>query len=430
MLLNRYSWFQFVGSISLLILAFMVTSCKKEDDLSDDEDDLIQHTSVLNSNSGWSSLAFDSEVFYPYGGFAGPKRINISQAFVHNGHPNALTSIEYAGASNSSYIGNVSTVKNGEVVRLPISGSGEFVIGKEHLYRYLENDEKKCFVRRLNGPDYSSYNSFQWPVDNIEREVRNLGHRVGNYISSGTPDFIYLNDTLNAIQATYLIISENGTEATQQKVVISRTDISRNNTGYVKEIEISPYHQDLAQNYYLDLRTKYLKGKTLTLAFGTEQRNAYLLFGAFDDGFTYVKMVENVRGITAFFKGKDNFFCVLKESGSGRNYAYKIDLNGNVSDLGIIESAYDESFTHYKGDLVYSHIKNENTDNEKNVVEKVTASGRELLGSSPLTKPNCRITHLMSDGNQLFGAGINKISPVYQGGGRQFEGWEFIKYNQ
>ena len=406
----------------LVLFPALFNSCDKEE-LAQEEQSL-QHVSVLNDNSGWSSMAFDSEVFYPYGGFSGFDRIKLSKPFVHGGQPKAVA--EYIKNSSTGSSSDIMAIVDGQVVRQPLSGSGDIIIDKEHLYRYLENDEAEFFVRRLNSPDYSSYNSFQWDADEIEREVRRLDYSVGNYISSGTPDFILLGDTLNAIQATYLNLRENETGPAQQRVVISRIEL-RNGTGYGREVDVLPFHPDLGENYYIDFRSKQMKGKILTVGFGSEQRNAYLCFGSFQEGFSFIKVAENVRGITNFFKGKDNFYCILKESGGSRSLAYKIDLNGIVTDLGFIESANDDAFTHYEGELVVSRLIDESPDNPQVIVEKVTAAGSELLGSSSLTK-FAQIQVLMSDGDQLYGAAVNEISPLYQGGGRQFLGWEFLKY--
>jgi hypothetical protein len=298
------------------------------------------------------------------------------------------------------------------------------VVGEENLYRFIANDEDEFFVRRLNGPDYTSYNSFSWEARNIEREVRRLGYTTGGYISSGLPDFIHINDTINALQASYMNVGGVDGAGNQSLLVISRTSMPAN-VGYVREVALAPANNDLAQSYYLTMKTKHLNDKVMTVIQASDEREAYFVFGSFDEGFDYIKTIPNIRGINAFYKGKDNFFCVLMEGGSSRSLAYKIDLNGNVTELGAFRAPSNSAFSHYKGDMVASVLEGDEYD--INSIKKLSASGEEILGATPLVEEGY-LEVLISDGDNLYGAAVNEVSPIYFGGGRQFSGWEFMKY--
>lgn len=416
----------FIALTHYLLLVLLIVSCKKEDDLDPDTDTKVNHESVLYDNSGWSTIAYDSEIFYPPGGFAGYQYISLLHPFVYNGQPWAIA--EYGVQSSNGTSKGMATVQNGQVDRYPIAGFnfGDILKDEGNLYIFDVDDEEDVFLRRINAPDYSSYNRIQWRSTSIKYTMKKSIDST-EYVqinSTGLPGFATIDNKPYAILPHLINLRKEGEAYVKQFLCMTRTDISTGN-GWVEEAMALPYNEVIQNtSSSLNMQSKALDGKVLTLVKSNEEDQVLFAFGSFETGFDYVKQLDGYRTIS-LFKGVSNFFCVLEKNGGSQKYGYKIDLNGNVTELGEVTGSSEYGYTHYQGDLVGAI--NDGTSGETSI-KKFTANGTETLGISPLTK-NTAIEVLMSDGNNLFGAAVNRVSPVYMGTTHQFRGWEFFKYD-
>jgi len=199
------------------------------------------------------------------------------------------------------------------------------------------------------------------------------------------------------------------------------------NLGSIERIGILPFNSDVDQEAFITMESQSIGKVVMSVAVLSKAQKGLFLIGSFDNGFSYIQTIDNVRRVVDFFSGIDHFFCILEKFGSSEKHAYKIDKAGTVTSLGIITDVYDDGFTHYNGNLVAAINEGIGTTEPKIAVQKITAVSRENLGAS-LISSTTPITHLMSDGIRLFAAAENRTSPKYQGGGRQFHGWEFVEY--
>ncbi|MGB0431063.1 MAG: hypothetical protein ACPGLV_11360, partial [Bacteroidia bacterium] len=153
-------------------------------------------------------------------------------------------------------------------------------------------------------------------------------------------------------------------------------------------------------------------------------------YGNMSDGFKLQESLTNVEfsGIT---KGLNEFFIVCRNSNDRRPRAYKFSKNAQLTDLGDVGYG---KFSHLNGHLI---VGSKNDLNQIEIVEitdngekKILANGNDINHATNdiLTFKGDELMGFASDGNTLYAAIKNGISPVYKGRENQFIGIEIIKY--
>lgn len=408
----------------LLTFSLGFISCSKDDELLDVAQGM-QHESVLNANSGWTTVAYDDEIFYPWGGFSGFLTIEMSHPFVYDGQARAIG--VYTRENSTGTSKDIVAVNDNEFQRYPFNTSGDHFIKNGDIYENWITDNDEVHLRRFNAPDYSSYNTYEWDFDEVKTPLSRLDYSLGYLFDHGTFDISIVDDKPHAINCLFVNLNAVGETTATPHLLMTSKNISTYG-GSIEQVSVLPEKSSLDGEFYMDMKSQAIGEKVMTAVIGLEKRNTYFVLGSFADGFQFIKELTGYRKIEAFFAGKENYFCVLTQDGSSRKFGFKIDLDGNVTELGEVTGAYENGYTHYKGELTVAIHDETNGTEQKVSVKQFTASGVNVLGAESLTT-TATIETLMSDGDHLFGAAVNNISPKYFSGGRQFYGWEVFQFN-
>lgn len=448
-----------------LLFLFAFVSCKKDDNIEpEDGTNDTNHTSALKENSGWSTYAYSEDAFLGPGTFSHittiPSSFLIHLGTVEQNKPSFFSSWRFNSQNwfPQPYQAQMLYENNGKMlaIEMPFAMGTDQDLGKEGR---LSSGKPHNIESKLN-VNYTYINNFFFHEGNVYawsdawRKVFNYwrnSYSVKSIVNSSGTRYGWFSEAhkstfpssvdftgnplyTNVVFADVGKVDLMGSEPTLKVMTVGKFHDSKADgsvtwraclieknwntlTDSADHVYPLPFNQTV-HNENIQTQTFCNNGKILSTIQIHTTRELFLAFGDKSSGMKYIGNYTDARVIDVI-ESKSYFFCIYTDDAGNYN-GLKVNRSGNVEQFTDIPFG---TYSHYKGDLIVGESINNSV-----TISKITSSGTQIMGSENITKNSSGIT-FASDGDHLYAAIENCVSPVFSGGAGQFCGYEIIKFN-
>ncbi len=443
----------------LLFFTLLICSCKEDDGEISNPTPTDSYTSQLVENSGWSTVAYDDQVFsgQPFTSFYYEHEYAISH--VYQNTPIFLTYSHFLNTSGyrfktlsyTSIEGN-KAVKDDTKAIGPLQQSENYPFSNPTVPDNIKKlkDTRYSYNPLYNhlffeGEHYAQLNYYvsgrKTSLMGVMQDTDTYGWVEGlsksmiqekidlDYISNGTAgavetelghfDFANLDGEKTMVHfATFTALEKGGSSRRKYGCLAAKKRNSKDSIDYISTpFFISDDHEPSSHDLI-----------TIGDNFAVVLEHV-IYFGNFKDNLTSIYSLPNGFELNQIIKTDD--FSFLIYSSNLKKGALRISSTGEVKDFGFLPEENILSYACYRGDLIFGYATEEATIK----IRKLTATGIEMLGVETTTKPLTENRYngvslcLGSDNENLYAAIKNNLSAKFKGDKEQWTAWEIIKYD-